>query len=62
MRHLTFKRLEAPGCLEVRWGGGGDIHMETVGWEVGMEYGTVRGWTWRGISQRVDRGQIKYGV
>jgi hypothetical protein len=26
---------EAPGSLEVRWGGGGDIHMETaVGEEV----------------------------
>ena len=31
MMHLTLKRLEAPGSLEVRWGGGGggDIHMET---------------------------------
>ena len=32
MIHLTLKRLEAPGSLEVRWGGGGDIHMET-GWD-----------------------------
>ena len=31
MMHLTLKRLEATGSLEVRWGGGGDIHMET-GW------------------------------
>jgi hypothetical protein len=30
MMHLTLKRLEAPGSLAVRWGGGGDIHMETV--------------------------------
>ena len=31
--HLTLKRLEAPGSLEVRWGGGGggSIHVET-GW------------------------------
>ena len=29
MMHLTFKRLEAPGSLEVRWGWGGDIHVET---------------------------------
>jgi hypothetical protein len=31
MMHLTLKRLEAPGSLEVRWGGGEDIHVET-GW------------------------------
>ena len=31
MMHLTLKGLESPGSLEVRWGGGGDIHMET-GW------------------------------
>jgi hypothetical protein len=29
MMHLTLKRLEAPGNLEVRWGGG--IHLE-MGW------------------------------
>jgi hypothetical protein len=29
MMHLTLKRLEAPGSLEVRWDGDGDIHMET---------------------------------
>ena len=28
MMHLTLKRLEAPGSLEVMWGGGWDIHME----------------------------------
>jgi hypothetical protein len=28
MKHLTLKRLEAPGRLEVRWGGGKGIHME----------------------------------
>jgi hypothetical protein len=22
MMHLTLKRLEAPGCIDVRWGGG----------------------------------------
>jgi hypothetical protein len=31
MMHLTLKRLEAPKSLEVRWGGGGDIHRE-MGW------------------------------
>ena len=29
MMHLTLKRLEAPGSLEVRWGGGWGIHVET---------------------------------
>jgi hypothetical protein len=31
MMHLTLKRLEAPGSLEGRWGGGGDIYVETRG-------------------------------
>jgi hypothetical protein len=29
MMHLTLKRLEAPGSLEVWWGGGGNILVET---------------------------------
>jgi hypothetical protein len=47
--HLTLKRLEAPGCLEVWWGGGGevDILMETGMWGGGMdveqEEGGLRG-------------------
>jgi hypothetical protein len=45
MMYLTLKRLEAPGSLEVRWGGGGDIHMETGSWGGGTGYGTVRGRT-----------------
>jgi hypothetical protein len=35
MMHLTLKKLEAPGSLEVRWVGvgGGGIHVEIgVGW------------------------------
>jgi hypothetical protein len=44
MMQLTFKRLEAPGRLEVRWGRGGDIHMETGGWGGGTECGTIEGW------------------
>ena len=44
MMHLTLKRLEAPGSLEVRRGGG--IHVEIgVGRKCGM-------WS----SQRVGRG------
>ena len=53
MMHLTLKRLEAPGSLEVRWDGGWGIHVETGsggeevwgveqsdgGWGWGMEYG-----------------------
>ena len=31
MMHLTLKRLEAPGSLEVRWDGGEGIHLE-MGW------------------------------
>ena len=33
MMYLIFKRLEAPGSLEVRWDGVGDIIMETGGGE-----------------------------
>jgi hypothetical protein len=45
MMLLTLKRLETPGRLEVKWGGGGDIYVETGEWARGMGYGTVRGWT-----------------
>jgi hypothetical protein len=31
MMHLTLKSLEGPWSLEVRWAGGGGIHME-MGW------------------------------
>jgi hypothetical protein len=31
MIHLTLKRMEVPGSLEVRWSGRGGIHMEN-GW------------------------------
>jgi hypothetical protein len=44
MMHITLKRLEAPGSLEFRWVGGGDIQMETGRWGVGIESGTVGGW------------------
>jgi hypothetical protein len=37
MMHLTLKRLEVPGSLEVRWGGGGGIHVE-------MEWGGEKVW------------------
>jgi hypothetical protein len=55
MMHLTLKRLEAPGNLEVRCGGGWDILMETGvvggGEGVGRSYGM-----WN--SQRVDQGWV----
>ena len=33
MKNLTLKRMEVPRSLEVRWHGGGDIHMEIGGWK-----------------------------
>jgi hypothetical protein len=54
MIHVTLKRLEAPGSLEVRWVRGGDIHIETgVGEEV-----------WDVEQSEVEQGVggIKYGV
>jgi hypothetical protein len=59
MMHLTLKRLEAPGSLEVRWGGGwgwGNPHGDRG--FLGEKY---RMWN----SQKVDGGQgkgIKLGV
>jgi hypothetical protein len=52
MTHLTLKRLEAPGSLEVRCsrGGDGDIHMETGGREEVWD-----------MEQQEGEG-IKYGV
>jgi hypothetical protein len=38
MMHLTLKRLETQGSLEIRWGRDGDILVETGGgkevWDV----------------------------
>jgi hypothetical protein len=31
MIHLTLKRMEVPGNLEVKYVGAGDIHLETEG-------------------------------
>jgi hypothetical protein len=28
IKYLTLKKLEAPESLEIRWGGGGGIHVE----------------------------------
>ena len=51
MMHLTLKRLEAPGSLEVWWGGGGrDILMKTEGqeevWDVEQSGWIGRGREW----------------
>jgi hypothetical protein len=53
--HLTLKRLEAPGSLEVWWVGvgGRDILVVTEVWGGGMGCGTVRGWTGKGIKPGV---------
>jgi hypothetical protein len=50
MMHLTLKRLEAPGTLEVRWDGGGweHPHGDGVGWGGGVGPGAVRGCIWGG--------------
>jgi hypothetical protein len=55
MMHLTFKRLEAPGSLEVGWGwGGGGILVET---ECGEEVWNVEqsegGWGCQGMEYGV---------
>jgi hypothetical protein len=45
MRQLTLKRLEAPGSLEIKWGGGGETHVETgVGEEVWDVEQSEGGW------------------
>jgi hypothetical protein len=49
MIHLTLKRLEAPGSLEVRWGGGwGHPSGDRVGLGGDVGCGAIRGWMWRG--------------
>jgi hypothetical protein len=46
MIHLTLKRLEAAGSLEVRrWGGmWGHPPGDVAGWGGGVGYGAVGGW------------------
>jgi hypothetical protein len=51
MMLLTLKRLEAPGSLDVRWCGGGGIHLETGWgggkvWDVELTEGGWRGGEW----------------
>jgi hypothetical protein len=44
MRHLTLKRLEASGYLEVRWvGGWGHSSGDRVEWGGGVECGADGG-------------------
>ena len=62
MMHLTLKRLEAPGSLEVRWGGGwghprGDRSGGEEVWDVEQSEG---GWVARnGIWSVKNELQIK---
>jgi hypothetical protein len=49
MMHLTLRRLEAPGRLEVRLSG----DRKEV-WGGGMGCGAVRGWMWE--------QEMEYGV
>jgi hypothetical protein len=53
MMHLTLKRLEAPGSLEVRWGGGWEDPREDRGGTQCVGCGAVRGWM---------EGKMEYGV
>jgi len=50
MMHLTLKRLEAPGSLEIKWGGGWWHPCGDKG--VGRKCGMWNSW-------RVDRGREK---
>jgi hypothetical protein len=44
MMHLTLKSLEAPGSLEIRWGGSWGHPCGDMGCGRSMGNGTVRGW------------------
>jgi hypothetical protein len=49
MIHLTLKRLEAPGSLAVRWGGGwGHPRGDRVGCGGGWVFGAIQGWIGEG--------------
>ena len=53
MMHINLKILEAPGSLEVRWGGWwGHPHGDGVGWGGGVGCGAVDGEVW-GTEYRV---------
>ena len=58
MKHLTLKRLEASGSLEVRWDGGWEHpHGDKVGWGGGVGCG---GWMWgRGMEYGVQKINLK---
>ena len=46
--HLALKRLETPGSLEVRWGGGWrNPHRDRVGLRGVVGCGAVGGWEGR---------------
>jgi hypothetical protein len=54
MKHLTLKRLEAPESLEVRWGGGWGIHVQTR--RVGRRCGMWSSWRVGGEEQGMEYG------
>jgi hypothetical protein len=54
MMHITLKRLEVLGSLEVRWGGRWGHPHGDRGWRGGVGCGTVRGW--------MGGQRMKYGV
>jgi hypothetical protein len=50
MMHLTLKKLDAPGSLVVRWGGGG-------GWGIHVETGLGREEVWN-VERSEEGGKI----
>ena len=58
---LTLKRLETPGSLEVRWGGGwGHPCGDRVGWGTGVECEADRGWMeWTGNGIQSVKNELK---
>ena len=45
----------------VRWGGGGDILMETERWAGSVGCGIVRGWTGRAINLECGKNERREG-
>jgi hypothetical protein len=59
--YLTLKRLQDPGRLETRWGGGwGNSHGSGVGWGGGVGYGTVGGWMVRCWEWNMEFKKMNY--
>ena len=61
MMHLTFKRQEAPGSLEVRWDGRwGNPRGDGVGWVGGVGCGAVGGWMGKDREWNMECKKMNY--